>query len=43
MDSTFDTLDASGFLEIWQNFDADGKTDIYLSLVSSSFKVVSMT
>lgn len=23
MDSTFDSLDVSGFLEIWQNFDAD--------------------
>ncbi|XP_041101077.1 secretagogin-like [Polyodon spathula] len=23
MDSTFDTVDASGFLEIWQHFDAD--------------------
>lgn len=25
MDSAFDKLDAAGFLEIWQHFDADGK------------------
>lgn len=25
MDSAFDDLDAAGFLEIWQHFDADGE------------------
>lgn len=25
MDSAFDKLDAAGFLEIWQHFDADGE------------------
>lgn len=25
MDIAFDNLDAAGFLEIWQHFDADGK------------------
>lgn len=25
MDSAFDNLDAAGFLEIWQHFDADGE------------------
>lgn len=25
MDCAFDNLDAAGFLEIWQHFDADGK------------------
>lgn len=25
MESAFDNLDAAGFLEIWQHFDADGE------------------
>lgn len=32
MDSAFEDLDAAGFLEIWQHFDADGK-DIHSCLL----------
>lgn len=33
MDSAFDNLDAAGFLEIWQHFDADGE-DSWLYFLS---------
>lgn len=32
MNSGFDQLDAAGFLEIWQHFDADGE-DMFLYLL----------
>lgn len=38
MDSAFDKLDAAGFLEIWQHFDADGENSCYFSLLSYLFK-----
>lgn len=31
MDSAFNNLDAAGFLEIWQHFDADGEDIFYFS------------
>lgn len=37
MDCAFDKLDAAGFLEIWQHFDADGEDswhDIVIFFVS---------
>lgn len=41
MDSAFDNLDAAGFLEIWQHFDADGENILlHIFLIFSSIMLM---
>lgn len=39
MESSFHNLDAAGFLEIWQHFDADGENSLVLRYISCLQKV----
>lgn len=39
MEAGFDKLDAAGFLEIWQHFDADGEEGRFFYLVDISAAV----
>ncbi len=37
MDCAFANLDAAGFLEIWQHFDADGENFKIISILLSNY------